>query len=924
MIFFLTFRGLVRCALRLVVSVRESAGRKTLGLGNRRCRAVCPYLGLRDLGVLHLELCLELLHALLLVGQGLLQALNLLFQDPTLCLLLFHNLGHRVVELRVVGLVRLGLSVGLELRCLELLLRELQVLLDVLDLLLGGDEALPHDVELLLEPLLDVVELLAEVVRLGCVGRLVLDGVKGRLGLGASHLLRRDHPAELAALLLKLGLLGLGLGKGVLDGFECRLELRRTGLALGLLALGLGDGLLGLLEGGLELGVVGRDLGHLLGEGLAPGLVLARQLLHNLGVGLVDLVQLGPRARRALLLHSLHLLRVHGKQLLDLGSVAVVELSLGLGKSGGARRLRLADTGQRLVELDLERCELFRVGAVAGLLDRGQLGLVSLEQLGLGLLELGLVRCGELLLRLLELGLVRGNELLLGCCELGLVLGAQLLGDGRELLLVGCEELLLVAGALGQGRLLCARNLGEQLLLLARGLGLERTNDLGVRRLERINLFSQAGLAVALENVQLLGVAVLQALELGELGVLVGGSAALGTLELLGVAGADGVKSLLMFGLLGLESGDGGGELGLGGLEGLGVAVGGIGVALGELAVPGLELAVRTSELGVLRLEVAELGGECAVLRFQLGMLRLQPGVLCVERSVLRLELGVLGLEILELALEEGVSLERLNLLFVVLGHLLELGVVLLDLGRMLGLGLLESLILGGDLLLDALDLLLELEGLLPGLGDVRLGGRELALEVGDVGSHLGQLGRLGVEVGLGLLGHLFGGLELALELGNLGLDGGELGLVSLDLGVDLGLVGGLELVLRGREAVNLLLELGDGVLVAGFQPGQSLLLVGCGGQPLGQLVGVLGLEGGDGRLVLLGQGGLQLLDLGGVLVQGLLQGGLALVELLLVLGLEGLEGLLQVGELRLGGLLGGDSLLVLALLFLVVSIGGH
>ncbi|GJC91011.1 hypothetical protein ColLi_13850 [Colletotrichum liriopes] len=916
MVFFLTFRGLVRCALRLVVGPREPAGRESLGLGDRRvglcrvshvrpCRVVLSYLGLGDLGVLDLELRLELLHALLPVGQCLLQAVNLLLQRAPLGLLLLHNLGHRVVELLVVGLVRLELLVGLELRRLEFLLREQQVLLDILHLLLGGGEALLDDAELLLEPLPDVVELLAEVVRLRRIGRLVLDGIQSRLGLGAGKLLRRDHRTELAALLLELGLLSLDLGGGVLGSLQSGLELGRTSLALGLLGLRLGDGLLGGLEGSLECGVVGRDLGNLLGQGLASGLVLARQLLHDLGVGLVDLVKLGPRARGALLLQRLELLGVHGDELLDLGGC--------------------------LVELDLEGRELLRVSAFAGLLDGGQLGLVRLKQLRLGLVELGLVRCNKLLLCLFKLGLVGGGELLLGRRKLGLVLGAQLLGDGGELLLVGGKQLLLVTRALGQSLVLCASNLRQQLLLLARGLCLESLDNLGVGGLERLNLLGQAGLAVALENIELLGVAVLQALELGELGVLVGRSTALGTLELLGVAGANGVESLLVFGFLGLESGDSGGELGPGRLEGLGVALGGVGVALGEVAVLGLEFAVLGGKLGVLRLEIAMLGGKLGVLRLEVGklagefaVLRLQLAVLRRQLAVLRLELGVLGLEVLELALEEGVSLERLNLLLVVLGHLLELGVVLLDLGRVLRLGLLEGLVLGSDLLLDAVDLLLERERLLPGLGDVGLGGRELALQVGDVGLHLGQLGCLGVEVGLGLLGRLLGSLELALELHDLALDGGELRLVGLHLGVDLGLVRDLELVLRGREVVNLLLELGDGALVARLHLGQGLLLVGRGGQSLAQLVGVLGLERLNGRLVLLGQGALQLLELVGMILQGLVQGGLALLELLLVLGLEGLEGLLQLCELGLCGLLGGDSVLVLALLFLVVSIGGH
>ncbi|GKT57874.1 LOW QUALITY PROTEIN: hypothetical protein ColTof4_09856 [Colletotrichum tofieldiae] len=917
MVFFLTFRGLVRCALRLVVGPREPAGRESLGLGDRRvglcrvshvrpCRVVLSYLGLGDLGVLDLELRLELLHALLLVGQCLLQAVNLLLQRAPLGLLLLHNLGHRVVELLVVGLVRLELLVGLELRRLEFLLREQQVLLDFLHLLLGGGEALLDDAELLLEPLPDVVELLTEVVRLRRIGRLVLDGIQSRLGLGAGKLLRRDHRTELAALLLELGLLSLDLGGGVLGSLQSGLELGRTGLALGLLGLRLGDGLLGGLEGSLECGVVGRDLGNLLGEGLASGLVLARQLLHDLGVGLVDLVELGPRARGALLLQCLELLGwVSSRFLLASARAAALDVSVS--------RMRC------LVELDLEGRELLRVSAFAGLLDGGQLGLVRLKQLRLGLVELGLVRCNKLLLCLFKLGLVGGGELLLGRRKLGLVLGAQLLGDGGELLLVGGKQLLLVTRALGQSLVLCAGNLRQQLLLLARGLCLESLDNLGVGGLERLNLLGQAGLAVALENIELLGVAVLQALELGELGVLVGRSAALGTLELLGVAGANGVESLLVFGFLGLESGDSGGELGPGRLEGLGVALGGVGVALGEVAVLGLEFAVLDGKLGVLGLEIAMLGGKLGV-----GKLAGEFAVLRRQLAVLRLELGVLGLEVLELALEEGVSLERLDLLLVVLGHLLELGVVLLDLGRVLRLGLLEGLVLGSDLLLDAVDLLLELERLLPGLGDVGLGGRELALQVGDVGLHLGQLGRLGVEVGLGLLGRLLGSLELALELRDVALDGGELRLVGLHLGVDLGLVRDLELVLRGREVVNLLLELGDGALVAGLHLGQGLLLVGRGGQSLAQLVGVLGLERLNGRLVLLGQGALQLLELVGVLLQGLVQGGLALLELLLVLGLEGLEGLLQLCELGLCGLLGGDSVLVLALLFLVVSIGGH
>ncbi|KAI6748014.1 hypothetical protein HG531_008556 [Fusarium graminearum] len=285
------------------------------------------------------------------------------------------------------------------------------------------------------------------------------------------------------------------------------------------------------------------------------------------------------------------------------------------------------------------------------------------------------------------------------------------------------------------------------------------------------------------------------------------------------------------------------------------------------------------------------------LLNMGVGTLRLEHLQLLGMALLQGVNLG----DLLVLALEESVASKRLNLGLVVLRNILHaLLVHLLDLGNLIFLLSKRLLSLFGGSL--------QRRGLLLSFDKIRLGALELGLLLGQAGLKLGDLAVERVHLRLGCLGSILSSFELGLGIRNLGLEGGDLGLLLLLLRLDLVIVGRLQSRLRRSQLVNLLLELSSCGLVAGLEFSQSSFVGGSIRLVLIEALLVLGLNSLDGRGLLSFEGGLELLNLGSMLFNGLLECFLAGAKLLLALSLGGLELRLQRIELCRTGFHGADG----------------
>ncbi len=240
--------------------------------------------------------------------------------------------------------------------------------------------------------------------------------------------------------------------------------------------------------------------------------------------------------------------------------------------------------------------------------------------------------------------------------QLGRVMGLGRGLERGELFGVdGLQIFQLLRGRLVTARLRRAELAGmrrDKLLLLSGILFLQSLEHADVAELQGFQLAGEMGLALALQRVDLLGVAGFQGLELTEAAFCGLARCALGTLDLLSMACTEGIQALLVFHLVGLQSLDCGGVFGLGGRKRLGMALESFGMALGKLAM--------------------------------------------------------LDLKVLELALEVGSTLEFLNLIFIVLADRLQLLLVLGLQGAGLLLQFGEGIVLGLGLVVGVVNKFLE------------------------------------------------------------------------------------------------------------------------------------------------------------------------------------------------------------------------
>merc|ERR1719249_34982 len=753
----------------------------------------------------------------------------------------------------------------------------------------------------LLGLLLGVLQLGDGVIHIGLHGLEVL--LELSLGTGQHGVLSGELLNALGGV-VQLDLGGLLRAVGSLQGdahlFQFGSEHVATALGHVVGLASLLAGALLILDGGLQL----LDLSQVFLDGL-----------HGLGVGAVGMIQ----GHLQLVNVGLELL-LHAKGLL---------LGLGLGLEGSLHGFE----GARVVLARvLEFFFLLGEAAVDLLADLGKLKL-SADDLSLLLLEggFGLLE-GGLKLLLLHLETAAGLvELVDGLTTLAELVGevVDLVGEELVLALEGLDVLLRLLvlgleleklGGVGLGLGLAGDELGGEVLAFGLPLGDELV-ELTLLLLHGGGL-GEGSLHFGLEF-DLLLEGLLDGIEIG-LGVLEGGSqgslgagllleSALGVLELVSELlsefgkSADLVLGILQLAeelaVLGLEALFGGGKLGdhasmLLDLDG---AVGQLELELlGELLGGGLGLDDAVVLLG----EVQQLAGKTLLLLLQVvlellelidlvahladgilvllaegggGGLLVEVGLLEVAAKTRQLLLSLL----VELNLSGGGATGLVEALGELVQFLGQVGSLLLDLGA--------SLTLGFELLLDLLDAGGELLDLLAGQVD----GGLLVFELGDEGSVLEVLALGGlVHVALDALQVVHGsegllqlGLQLPLHLVQVGAS------LLLALQVVLELVqSGLELSLDLGQVVDLVLLRLE--VIGGFPVALLHLLL---------LAGELGNE-----LILLGHlilEGLDLMLLGILLLFGLGQGPLEVLDVLLELAGLGGE-LLLVGAKRGVGIL--------------------
>ncbi|KAI6760903.1 hypothetical protein HG530_009763 [Fusarium avenaceum] len=130
----------------------------------------------------------------------------------------------------------------------------------------------------------------------------------------------------------------------------------------------------------------------------------------------------------------------------------------------------------------------------------------------------------------------------------------------------------------------------------------------------------------------------------------------------------------------------------------------------------------------------------------------------------------------------------------------------------------------------------------------------------------------------------LLGSLDLNLKLSNLGLESRDLREVLLLFGFDLVIIGRLQGRLRRGQLINLLLQLSGRSLVAGLEISQGGLLRRRISLILLKTFLMLSFQGLDSRGLLGLKRSLELLNLGSILFDGLLECLLAGVQLFLIL----------------------------------------